>query len=64
MMLAPSSVEPLRSTTTTSSRPDSANSFWNPCCSASTPETTATVAPMPNTVRSVAERRTSRLRKL
>jgi hypothetical protein len=47
-----------------SSRPPSLKSFSKPCWSASTPASTATVAPMPSTVSTVAERRTNRLRVL
>jgi hypothetical protein len=63
-MLSVSPVAPGRRNTTRSSRPPAVNIVLKPCCSASTPATIATVAPMPTTVRSVAERRTHRLRRL
>ena len=62
--LSPSLFAPGRRKTATSSRPPAVNMLRKPCCRAITPDTIATVAPMPSTVRRVVLLRTNRLRRL
>jgi hypothetical protein len=62
--LSPSLVAPGRRNTARSSRPPAVNIDWKPCSSARMPDTIATVAPMPSTVRNVALLRTNKLRRL